>query len=564
MKKIFKTLLIGGVALNMMTSCSDFLDQRSPSELTEETVFNSIYYANNVLNKVYGSLTNDQTYSQYFAFVWCLNSDYELVDGFGADASNTSSERGNMNYNQNPGWANLSKAWDAMFSAIEYANIVVDGINNSELITAGGSTQTEAERIKAEAQVLRAMLYLDLIRNFGDLPMKMESSKPDLSNAYLAKTDRDVILDYLINDLEDAAEHLSWAGSVSTEHVTKGYAHSLLANIALTRAGWAIRESAKAGYETAPNSDAAYPTQRPGTEERQKLYELALKHLNIVIGSGKHQLNPSIENHWDMVNKLKLDETYRENIFEIPMGLGRSGELGYTVGVRINGASSKYGEKGNSSGKMKVCAPYFWSFDHDDLRRDLTCAPYTLKETDGKMVESFDGNKPFEIYLAKWDIRKMSEEWRTVAINTGNAKWMSGINVTKMRYPYVLLMYAEAENEVNQGPTSEAYAAVNQVVRRGYGKPVNTPDGSVDWSGMDYTEFREEIQRERARELAYESLRKGDLIRWGIFLTQMKDCLADANNAKATFGNVTARDVLWPIPSYEMALNTNLKQNPGW
>ena len=72
MKKIFKTLLIGGVALNMMTSCSDFLDQRSPSELTEETVFNSIYYANNVLNKVYGSLTNDQTYSQYFAFVWIL------------------------------------------------------------------------------------------------------------------------------------------------------------------------------------------------------------------------------------------------------------------------------------------------------------------------------------------------------------------------------------------------------------------------------------------------------------------------------------------------------------
>ena len=90
---------------------------------------------------------------------------------------------------------------------------------------------------------------------------------------------------------------------------------------------------------------------------------------------------------------------------------------------------------------------------------------------------------------------------------------------------------------------------------------------------MDLTEFREEIQRERARELAYESLRKGDLIRWGIFLTQMKDCLADANkapsfgdlkHAKATFGNVTARDVLWPIPSYEMALNTNLKQNPGW
>ena len=533
MKKIFKTLLIGGVALNMMTSCSDFLDQRSPSELTEETVFNSIYYANNVLNKVYGSLTNDQTYSQYFAFVWCLNSDYELVDGFGADASNTSSERGNMNYNQNPGWANLSKAWDAMFSAIEYANIVVDGINNSELITAGGSTQTEAERIKAEAQVLRAMLYLDLIRNFGDLPMKMESSKPDLSNAYLAKTDRDVILDYLINDLEDAAEHLSWAGSVSTEHVTKGYAHSLLANIALTRAGWAIRESAKAGYETAPNSDAAYPTQRPGTEERQKLYELALKHLNIVIGSGKHQLNPSIENHWDMVNKLKLDETYRENIFEIPMGLGRSGELGYTVGVRINGASSKYGEKGNSSGKMKVCAPYFWSFDHNDLRRDLTCAPYTLKETDGKMVESFDGNKPFEIYLAKWDIRKMSEEWRTVAINTGNAKWMSGINVTKMRYPYVLLMYAEVMNELHGADVTgecglTAREALKMVHRRAFSDADKAAaETYINNISADKDVFFDAIVQENAWELVGEGYRKYDLIRWNLLNDRTEKMKAD-------------------------------------
>ena len=116
MKKIFKSFAIVGIGAIILTSCSDFLDQTSPSELTEETVFNSIYYANNVLNKVYGSLTNDQTYSQYFAFVWCLNSDYELVDGFGADASNTSSERGNMNYNQNPGWANLSKAWDSVQS----------------------------------------------------------------------------------------------------------------------------------------------------------------------------------------------------------------------------------------------------------------------------------------------------------------------------------------------------------------------------------------------------------------------------------------------------------------
>ena len=73
MKNIFKKILIGAATVGVMTSCSDFLDQTSPSEMTEENVFNSVYYANNVLNKVYGSLPLDQTYSQYFSIVWNLN-----------------------------------------------------------------------------------------------------------------------------------------------------------------------------------------------------------------------------------------------------------------------------------------------------------------------------------------------------------------------------------------------------------------------------------------------------------------------------------------------------------
>ncbi len=535
MKNIFNKIVIGAAALGMMTtSCSDFLDQSSPSELTEETVFNSVYYANNVLNKVYGSLTNDQTYSQYFPIVWCTNSDYELVDGFGNDATNASSERGNMNYNQNPGWANLARAWDSMFSAVEYANIVVNGINNSELLNT--DSRSEALKIKAEAQTLRAMLYLDLIRNFGDLPMKMEPSKPDLSNAYLPKTNRDEILDFLIADLEEAAENLPWAGTVSTEHVTKGFAHSLLANIALTRAGWAIREASIPGYETAVGSDPSYPTQRPDAAVREALYQKALTHLNAVINSGRHQLNPSIENHWYLVNQLELDNNYRENIFEIPMGLGRSGELGYTIGVRINGPSSQYGEKGNSSGKMKLPAPYLWSFNKNDLRRDLTCAPYVLKETDGKIVEDFDGNKPFEMYVAKWDIRKMSEKWRSVAIETGNAKWMSGINVTKMRYSYVLLMYAEAMNEL-YGPDQvggcglSARQALAQVHTRAFAAADKADaQAYINSIPADKVSFLNAIVDENAWELVGEGYRKYDLVRWNLLgakIDQMKQDYVD-------------------------------------
>ncbi|MGL5272979.1 MAG: RagB/SusD family nutrient uptake outer membrane protein, partial [Phocaeicola sp.] len=421
MKKIYRSILLAAGILSL-SACTDFLNQTSPSELTDDLVYESPYYTGLAVNKIYGGLTQDHTYSQYIPIVWGLNTDCELVDGLGTNATNTSSERGNMNYNANPGWANLANLWTAMYGVIENANLVVAGVSNSSLINAGNSDATAMLRYKGEALTLRAMLYFDLIRFFGDIPMKMEPTQSDLSNAYINKSNRDDIMDRLITDLEEAIEYLPWADAVAgytTEHVTKGYAHSLLANIALTRAGWSIREKALDGYETATFSDAQYPTQRCDADTRTKMYQLALTHLTAVINNNTHSVNPSFENQWYLLNQRKLDQTYRENIFEIPMGLNRSGELGYTVGVRISGASAYYGANGNSSGKLKLTAPYFWSFDPKDTRRDITCAHYELKEESSVLKEIVRGNNPFEIYCGKWDVRKMSEEWRQAALSIG-------------------------------------------------------------------------------------------------------------------------------------------------
>lgn len=533
MKNIAKALILAAGVLGM-TSCSDFLDQTSPSELTGETISQSTYYTGLTVNKIYGGLTQDATYSQYIPIIWGLNSDCELVDGLGDDATNATSERGNMNYNANPGWSRLAQVWDAMYGVIENANLAIEMIDASPLTTSGGTDQKTMERYKGEALTLRAMIYLDLIRFFGDIPMKLESSKSDLSNAYLEKTDRDVILDTLITDLEKAIELLPWAGEVSTystEHVTKGYAHALLANIALTRAGWAIREKSKEGYETASYSDATYPTQRCDAATRKAMYELALAHLSAIITNGTHQLNPSIENQWYLLNQRQLDQTYRENIFEIPMGLGVSSELGYTVGVRINGASAQYGAKGNSSGKMKVTAPFFWSFDEKDLRRDITCCNLQLKETSGVLKEEMLGNTPFAIYVGKWDIRKMNEEWRQAAIATGNAKWMSGINVVRMRYPQVLLMYAEVMNEL-AGPDGgyagsaglTARQALSEVHCRAFAQGDKAEAESyIAAIPADKDAFFNAIVDENAWELAGEGVRKFDLIRWNLLAEKTQE-----------------------------------------
>lgn len=541
MKHITKTVLFSLGLAALTSSCSDFLNQTSPSELNKQNVYESVYYTSTAVNKLYGLMTEDATYSQYIPIVWGLNSDCEFVDASKtADFSNTASERGNMNYNADPGWSRISNVWDGLYEIIENANNVIEGVNGSELAKSGGSEQRTMLRYKGEALTIRAMAYLDLIHFWGDVPMKLDSSQPDLSNAYLGKTDRDVIMDTLIVNLKEAVNYLPWAGETSdytTERVTKGYAHALLANIALTRSGWAIREKSKEGYITATdgNSDPTYPTQRCDDATRKQMYELALANLTAVIKSGKHKLNPSVENEWYLLNQLQLDKNYQENLFEVPMGLSKSGELGYTVGIRISGASSYYGAKGNSSGKVGIPSTLFWSYDRNDQRRDITCCNLQLKETNGEIKEDMLGNKPFALYCGKWDIRKMTEEWRQTAINAGASKWFTGINCVRMRYPQVLLMYAEVMNEL-AGPDGSyagdagltAREALAQVHNRAFDE-AHKADAQAYIVGLpsDKDGFFNAIVDENAWELAGEGFRKFDLIRWNLLSKKIDQFKSD-------------------------------------
>lgn len=527
MKHIIKTFCLA-IGILSTTSCSDFLDQTAPSELPQNSVFESVAYTGFAINKLYGDMAQDETYSQYLPIVWGLNSDCELVDGLGSYTQNTAHNRGAMNYNVSPGWSDIAKMWDAMYGIIENANLAIDGIENSPLIAEGNENRTTMLRYKGEALTIRAMIYFDLIRIFGDVPMKMEPSQSDLSNVYLSKTDRDEIMDRLITDLEEAIELLPWAGQVSdytTERVTKGYAHALLANIALTRSGWMIREKAKEGYVTAEYSDAVYPTQRCDDATRKQMYELALLHLSAIITNNTHQLNPSVENQWLLINQRTLDNTYHENIFEIPMGMGATGELGYTVGVRMNGNTS-YGH--NSSGKMKLTAPYLYSFHKGDQRRDITCANFDIRQTDGVAKEQLLGNSPFAIYVGKWDVRKFDNELANlVATYDPDSKWMSGINVVRMRYPQVLLMYAEVMNEL-AGPTGSytndagitAQEALAEVHNRSFENP-ETEETYLNTITRSKEDFFEAIVDENAWELAGEGFRKYDLIRWNLLVDKI-------------------------------------------
>ena len=535
MKKIISTLALSLGMLPMATSCSDFLEQTSPSEQTTETVYNSTYYTELRVNKIYGGLAQDRTYSQDFAIVMGLNTDCELIDAL--DANNvhaTSNYRGVMNYNVDPGFTNLDKVWTAMYGVIEDANLTIEGIRQSPLLASGtNSEKSSMKRFLGEALTLRAMVYFDLVRTFGDVPLKLASTQSDLSNAYMAKTDRDVVLDTLMNNLDEAIEYLPWADKVTsytTEHTTKGYAHGLLAQIAMTRAGYVIREKAKDGYETASYSDATYPTQRPGAAERKSLYERALSHLTAIINDGTHSLNPSFANEWYLINQLTLDQSYHENLFEIPMGENVTGELGYTAGVRLSGVTTKYGY-GNSSGKIKLTAPLLYSYDKNDERRDITCSNIEIKNDANSVTREYmKGNNPFEIYVGKWDPREMSESWLNNNLKA-TAKHTTGINPVKMRYSQVLLYYAECLNELAGGPdancTGDAGLTARQALKEVHCRAFdnNHKATAEEWVNKFTTQsdFFDALVQENAWEFAGESIRKYDLIRWNLLAQKITE-----------------------------------------
>lgn len=533
MKKIFSRIMIV-VGIVATTSCADeFLDQTSPSEMTDETVWNSTYYTSLRINKLYaGMVDGDRTYDQDITIKWGLNSDVELVDGLGSNATNSTHYRGVGNYNASPAFSNFSNSWDDMYAIIEDANLNIEGIRGSSLLSTSDSTIMK--RYLGESLTIRAMIYFDLLRYFGDIPLKLESSRSDLSNAYTGKTDRDAIMDTLMIDLEEAINYLPWADDVSgytTERVTKGYAHGLLAQIALTRAGWAIREEAKSGYETATDySDPVYPTQRPDADTRKSLYEKALEHLSAIISNGVHQLNPSFYDEWYLLNRLTLDQSYHENIFEIPMGLGDSGELGYTVGVRMNGTNTLYGYS-NSSGVMKVTAMLFYSYDPADTRRDITCSPIQIVQSGSQTVEEMLGNTPFAIYVGKWDPRMMSDTWKSQNL-VATAKQGYGINPVKLRYSQVLLYYAEVMNELAGSPDARydgdagitAREALAQVHNRAFDSAdLTEAQAYINNIPSDKDSFFDAIVQENAWELAGEGMRKWDLIRWNLLVPKIKE-----------------------------------------
>jgi len=541
-KLISKNVIYLVTVILLLTGCTKFLDQRPTTEVSTDLVFSDVPSVTKALASVYSRLVGDAGYGIRLSLYYPVDND-EMQGPTGA-ADND--RRDIARYSATSGNAQITNPFNQIFTGIEFANICIDNIPKMTMYTAGSDQEKKKlQRLYGEALTLRAQFYLEGIRNWGDLPAHFTSASNQAgANPFPAKTDRDSLYEKLLVDLKEASALVPWRneltaiGDQQDERITKGTVKALRARIALYRAGYSLR---KTGTMVQGSNAATY-------------YQIAKDECNEIMNSGQHKLNPSFKALWkDQVCARTIADPDGELMFQAS-AIGRSGvadtKLGYYNGPTVNNLGNK---------SINVLPTYFYAFDSTDTRRDVTCAVYNVNADGvtktGQAITTINDGKYRRDWITNPSILP------TDAVQYLSLKWQI------IRYSDVLLMFAEAENEIS-GPTAAAYNAINQVRRRGYGKSITTPDATVDLpAGLSKAAFFDAIVKERSLELGGEGIRKYDLIRWNLLASKLattKTELLNMSNRVGNYANLpqsmyfktpsTADDVtLWSNSFYKAA-----------
>lgn len=502
---ISKYIGLGLVAAGSLAlgSCDDFLDVQPESAFSSEEIFSSEKETKAMMNTIYSKLTRDELYGYAFPYSFNTNTDVEMK----ASANITSNADGNDAYcfDMGSNWSQLRKTWNAAYEAINYCNDFLENMAESPLYSSelAASGPTNMQHMYAEAKCIRAMLYLDLVRNWGDVIYRKSSTNVGMDFYHEGVTDRSEILADLIEDLKPMEKMLKYASELDegVERVSREFCQALIGQIALWRGGWSLRPGAGVGEMRREGDYAEY-------------YAIARDYLGKVISEGRHSLTrESFEQMWtNECNWTVLKDG--DVIFEIPMLKNSSGSLGYRVGVKIgyntDNPAHKYG-KGNNS--VSYCGLYPFTFDQRDLRLDVTCVPYKYDE-DLNQAHDLGSSCVAGWGVGKWNKLKMGDFLTGFEGNTG-------INAIRMRYADVLLMYAEAVNELS-GPSAAA-DALKEVRKRAFAPELHGEMVENYVNALNTPEkFFEAIRNERAWEFGGEGIRRYDLARWNLYGKTLK------------------------------------------
>jgi len=517
--KFLKYLTI--ISVITLTSCSNFLDTKPTDSLSPDFYYKTEDELNNALTGVYDVLGQASVYGDAMFNQLGAASDESYY------ARNNQST-GPMVLNYDASDINVRDLWRSLYQGIQRANLLLANIDKPEM------DETKRNAVKGEVLFLRGYYHFLLVSNWGDVPLITEVTS-SVNDTDIPRTPAKDVYTQIISDMETAEGLVKNISDIGfSGRVSKTAVQGILARVNLYMAGYPVQDVSK--------------------------YADALSWAKKVVSGvdGAHSLNPDYKQIFINYAQDKYD--INESIWEVEFWGNRignayqeSGRVGNTNGILCGDMNEGY-----SYGFIGATPKLFNLYEATDSRRDWAIAPYKyVAQTSEKL-----NWKPEEIFQR--NMGKFRREYELIE----KQKNFTPQNFPILRYADVLLMLAEAENEVN-GPSDLAHDMINQVRTRANATPFTASNNNRFTNKED---FRAEIQDERARELCFEALRIPDLRRWGIYVSEMKEVAAEiTSDAPAGFkysaiagNNMGERHILFPIPLYEMSLNKALVQNKGW
>jgi hypothetical protein len=499
MKPILPILLVSLAA----TACDTWLTETPRSTLTLDEFYKNEAHAQAAVDAIYAFLrppynpTGTHGETPYVMLEVSTGQFFSKVEqsAYTADAARLS---------VSPESPYVYAWWVSSYQGIEAANLALKHLPGTQMDARVKS------QLLGEARFLRALFYFNLVRLFGDVPLKVTATTgPDDGNLAAASV-ADIYSKVIVPDLLEA-ETANLPPTSGIGRVSLGTVKSLLAKVYLTMAGYPLQQA---------------DTYRHARDKAGEVINSAWFNLFQTDASATwfdKLNNPAYDNREEHI----LMANYAINIADayIPMFLVPEEAVDLTPFFEFGG--------------LYPDESFLASYQPDDLRRQNQGFYYQSYTVDGTT------------YSFPWAIYKFFDKG---ILETG---LQSGKSFPLLRYADVLLVYAEAQNEADGGPNETAYAAINRVRERA---------GLAPLSGLTHEQFRDAVWKERMWELSAENQTWFDMARTRKAYEAANNWFVDlVGYALPTTGVAFQnKNLRFPIPLREVQTNPNLEQNPGY
>ena len=531
-------LILSLPAIMFLVSSCKKLNQAPPDKFTDLNYWTSPDQANNLLTTAYSEMfTND-----YFFYNEALSDN--AFNGRGDNGNSLSISNGSIN-------ASLSRfesEWQFHYGGIKSCNVLLDNIDRIP-----NYPEAQKNMVIGQTRFIRAFAYFQLMTWYGDIPLFSHDITLTESHS-IPRTPRAQVLSFVLSELDTAAALLPASYSSGNQgRITRGAAVALKARVQLYEGNW---QSVSGLCDKLINN---------GTYTLMTTYDSIF--------------SPYNEHNSEVIFDLEYVPVYRtySNTFDyVPISIGaRDNALAptqelvndylMTNGLTINDPGSGYDPNNPYTGRDPRMTSTIVYHGYQWLKSDGTTKTIYIKPgTDPNT------NKPDE-YVPGGGFSSPSGYYiRKYYDPTVPSTFLSGLDLILIRYADVLLMYAEAQNELGR-MNATVWDQTIGALRKRAGFPAAAAQFNAAW-GQD--SLRSIIRRERRCELAMEGLRIFDLRRW-----KTAEMVLNGWGHGAQYGDPTVdngfirlsqrtfdpkRNYLWPIPAFELLQDPNLTQNPGW